>query len=87
ARVVAAAVGRPPADRPAPTGQPAAADVPAAAGRADRPPGGLPGGALSVSPVVASDADTAVAVLAPIAAGLLLTGFAMYKHRGLPRGH
>ncbi|MET8540108.1 hypothetical protein ABZW03_05575 [Kitasatospora sp. NPDC004799] len=29
----------------------------------------------------------ATAVLAPIAAGLLLTGAAMYKHRGLPRGH
>ncbi|MDH6110570.1 hypothetical protein P3T36_006176 [Kitasatospora sp. MAP12-15] len=27
------------------------------------------------------------AVLIPIAAGLLLTGAAMYKHRGLPRGH
>ncbi|MFD7453767.1 hypothetical protein [Kitasatospora sp. NPDC059827] len=30
---------------------------------------------------------TATAVLAPIAAGLLLTGAAMFKHRGLPRGH
>ncbi|WBP88760.1 hypothetical protein [Kitasatospora cathayae] len=30
---------------------------------------------------------TAAAVLAPIAAGLLLTGAAMCKHRGLPRGH
>ncbi|MFF4382473.1 hypothetical protein [Kitasatospora sp. NPDC001547] len=30
---------------------------------------------------------TLTAVLAPIAAGLLLTGAAMYKHRGLPRGH
>ncbi|MFJ3218084.1 hypothetical protein ACIPLC_19440 [Kitasatospora sp. NPDC086801] len=30
---------------------------------------------------------TATAVLAPIAAGLLLTGAAMCKHRGLPRGH
>ncbi|MER5866816.1 hypothetical protein [Kitasatospora sp. NPDC002040] len=27
------------------------------------------------------------AVLVPIAAGLLLTGAAMYKHRGLPSGH
>ncbi|MFE9427678.1 hypothetical protein ACFYNO_32455 [Kitasatospora sp. NPDC006697] len=27
------------------------------------------------------------AVLIPIAAGLLLTGAAMYKHRGLPKGH
>ncbi|MFH9351365.1 hypothetical protein [Kitasatospora sp. NPDC017646] len=32
-------------------------------------------------------AATATAVLAPIAAGLVLTGAAMYKHRGLPRGH
>ncbi|MGW2871368.1 hypothetical protein [Kitasatospora sp. NPDC001225] len=30
---------------------------------------------------------TATAVLVPIAAGLLLTGAAMCKHRGLPRGH
>ncbi|MFG3055122.1 hypothetical protein ACGFZP_29820 [Kitasatospora sp. NPDC048239] len=30
---------------------------------------------------------TGTAVLAPIAAGLLLTGAAMCKHRGLPRGH
>ncbi|WP_031069846.1 hypothetical protein [Streptomyces sp. NRRL WC-3742] len=30
---------------------------------------------------------TAIAVLAPIGAGLLLTGAAMCKHRGLPRGH
>ncbi|MFJ9773869.1 hypothetical protein ACIRVF_21940 [Kitasatospora sp. NPDC101157] len=33
------------------------------------------------------DAATVTAVLAPIAAGLLLTGAAMCKHRGLPRGH
>ncbi|MEV0531271.1 hypothetical protein [Kitasatospora sp. NPDC050463] len=32
-------------------------------------------------------AGTGTAVLAPIAAGLLLTGAAMCKHRGLPRGH
>ncbi|WP_344337318.1 hypothetical protein, partial [Kitasatospora putterlickiae] len=30
---------------------------------------------------------TATSVLAPITAGLLLTGAAMYKHRGLPKGH
>ncbi|MFI6446231.1 hypothetical protein [Kitasatospora sp. NPDC050543] len=30
---------------------------------------------------------TATAVLAPIAAGMLLTAAAMYKHRGLPKGH
>ncbi|MFB7473928.1 hypothetical protein [Kitasatospora sp. NPDC056184] len=32
-------------------------------------------------------AGTTTAVLAPITAGLLLTGAAMYKHRGLPKGH
>ncbi|MGV9270675.1 hypothetical protein ACWDRR_39240 [Kitasatospora sp. NPDC003701] len=32
-------------------------------------------------------AGTGTAVLAPITAGLLLTGAAMCKHRGLPRGH
>ncbi|MFJ4096382.1 hypothetical protein ACIPYS_32810 [Kitasatospora sp. NPDC089913] len=37
---------------------------------------------------VAHDAaGTATAVLAPIAAGLALTAAAMYKHRGLPKGH
>ncbi|MFE5584250.1 hypothetical protein [Kitasatospora sp. NPDC056531] len=36
---------------------------------------------------VADSSATATAVLAPIAAGLLLTGAAMCKHRGLPRGH
>ncbi|MFJ2808521.1 hypothetical protein [Kitasatospora sp. NPDC087271] len=37
--------------------------------------------------VVGDGSATATAVLAPIAAGLLLTGAAMCKHRGLPRGH
>ncbi|MEV7937357.1 MULTISPECIES: hypothetical protein [unclassified Kitasatospora] len=36
---------------------------------------------------VGDGSATATAVLAPIAAGLLLTGAAMCKHRGLPRGH
>ncbi|MFF0412188.1 hypothetical protein ACFYUY_17340 [Kitasatospora sp. NPDC004745] len=36
---------------------------------------------------VGDDSATVTAVLAPIAAGLLLTGAAMCKHRGLPRGH
>ncbi|MER7773099.1 hypothetical protein [Kitasatospora sp. NPDC096140] len=40
----------------------------------------------TVTPVHHGSA-TATAVLAPIAAGLLLTGAAMCKHRGLPRGH
>ncbi|MBO1419996.1 hypothetical protein J0670_36040, partial [Streptomyces sp. FH025] len=38
-------------------------------------------------PAVNGGSATATAVLAPIAAGLLLTGAAMCKHRGLPRGH
>lgn len=54
---------------------------------------------LGRTPVTVTIADTATAttshdgsatvtaVLAPIAAGLLLTGAAMCKHRGLPRGH
>lgn len=36
-------------------------------------------------PLAATESESAV--LIPIAAGLLLTGMAMYKHRGLPRGH
>ncbi|MBV6698541.1 hypothetical protein [Kitasatospora aureofaciens] len=46
--------------------------------------------ALADTATVTASADgsgTATAVLAPIAAGLLLTGAAMWKHRGLPRGH
>lgn len=31
--------------------------------------------------------DDCTAVLVPIGAGMLLTGAAMYKHRGIPRGH
>ncbi|GAA2241028.1 hypothetical protein GCM10010430_23130 [Kitasatospora cystarginea] len=31
--------------------------------------------------------DDLTAVLVPIAGGMLLSGAAMYKHRGLPRGH
>ncbi|MFD5465828.1 hypothetical protein ACFWIQ_23785 [Kitasatospora sp. NPDC127059] len=46
--------------------------------------------ALADTATVTAETDgsaTATAVLAPIAAGLLLTGAAMCKHRGLPRGH
>ncbi|WP_045300708.1 hypothetical protein [Saccharothrix sp. ST-888] len=39
----------------------------------------------AAAPVEAGDELTAV--LVPIAGGMLLTGAAMYKHRGLPRGH
>ncbi|MFE7560753.1 hypothetical protein [Kitasatospora sp. NPDC057500] len=53
------------------------------------PPVTLTGTATGTAAVtVAHDtAGTATAVLAPITAGLLLTGAAMYKHRGLPKGH
>ncbi|MFF7455031.1 hypothetical protein [Kitasatospora sp. NPDC008115] len=53
------------------------------------PPVTLPGTATRTAAVtVAHDTTgTATAVLAPITAGLLLTGAAMYKHRGLPKGH
>ncbi|MCP2310241.1 hypothetical protein [Kitasatospora paracochleata] len=81
AAAVPAVDGHPAGVRPAPArpdGSPAEPDAAAtddlalaAATPAARPDGG----------------DTGTAVLAPIAAGLLLTGAAMYKHRGLPAGH
>ncbi|WP_329564261.1 hypothetical protein [Kitasatospora sp. NBC_01266] len=40
---------------------------------------------VAAGPLAATGTEDAV--LIPIAAGLLLTGAAMYKHRGLPRGH
>ncbi|MEV0191519.1 hypothetical protein AB0I39_23640 [Kitasatospora purpeofusca] len=61
------------------------ADTPAAAGAA--PPTARPAAATAVVTVAHDAAGTATAVLAPIAAGLVLTGAAMYKHRGLPKGH
>ncbi|MFI9786117.1 hypothetical protein ACIHEI_21860 [Kitasatospora sp. NPDC051984] len=42
---------------------------------------------LTASPADPDDNDSTAAVLLPIAAGLLLTAAATYKHRGLPRGH
>ncbi|MFE0461878.1 hypothetical protein ACFW1A_21785 [Kitasatospora sp. NPDC058965] len=43
---------------------------------------------VTVAPAASAQASgMETAVLFPIAAGLLLTGAAMYKHRGLPRGH
>lgn len=42
--------------------------------------------ALTAAIPVEGDGDL-TAVLVPIAGGMLLTGAAMYKHRGLPRGH
>ncbi|MFJ6622991.1 hypothetical protein ACIQOW_36125 [Kitasatospora sp. NPDC091335] len=66
-------------------------------GAAAAPPSPLPGGGGPPGTVAIADtatvtapghgSATATAVLAPIAAGLLLTGAAMCKHRGLPRGH
>ncbi|WP_405013219.1 hypothetical protein [Kitasatospora sp. NBC_01539] len=51
------------------------------------PGDGRPAGPLSAAPVVRAGGHSTVAVAAPIAAGLLLTGLATYRHRGLPRGH
>ncbi len=42
---------------------------------------------MAAAPVGTGTTGTSAAVLVPITAGLLLTGAAMYKHRGLPRGH
>ncbi|MET8630089.1 hypothetical protein ABZW30_41310 [Kitasatospora sp. NPDC004669] len=42
---------------------------------------------LADTATVDDGSATATAVLAPVAAGLLLTGAAVCKHRGLPRGH
>ena len=42
---------------------------------------------VTAAPVGTQTAGTGAAVLVPITAGLLLTGAAMYKHRGLPKGH
>ncbi|MER5636476.1 hypothetical protein ABT095_05950 [Kitasatospora sp. NPDC002227] len=66
-----------------------AVDSPGAAVPAQFPGGQGPEqqdlGLTAAAPV--SGGDEYTAVLVPIAAGLLLTGAAMYKHRGLPRGH
>ena len=42
---------------------------------------------VTAAPVGTQTTGTGAAVLVPITAGLLLTGAAMYKHRGLPKGH
>ncbi|MER7580857.1 hypothetical protein [Kitasatospora sp. NPDC097691] len=74
------------------TGTPADRDTTTApAGPAAPGDGGTPetlaiADTATVTPVE-HGSTTATAVLAPIAAGLLLTGAAMCKHRGLPRGH
>ncbi|MFF7592150.1 hypothetical protein ACFZCK_32210 [Kitasatospora purpeofusca] len=75
--------GSTPAAGPAP-GRPLAG-TPAAAGAA--PATARPAATTAVVTVAHDAAGTATAVLAPIAAGLALTAAAMYKHRGLPKGH
>ncbi|TQF05303.1 hypothetical protein E6W39_27540 [Kitasatospora acidiphila] len=60
---------------------PAQQDAPATA----QPNGDQPAIPQGSEPYLADRVERAV--LIPIAAGLLLTGAAMYKHRGLPRGH
>ena len=74
------AVGRPAAAR-----EPAAGAPPVPAQRQYRESGGPT--AVAAAPVGTGTTGTSAAVLVPITAGLLLTGAAMYKHRGLPRGH
>ncbi|MER7850046.1 hypothetical protein ABTZ03_39630 [Kitasatospora sp. NPDC096077] len=74
---------------PEPVGA-AGAAAPSAAPAAPTGDGTAEALALADTATVTAAVDgsaTATAVLAPIAAGLLLTGAAMCKHRGLPRGH
>lgn len=83
------ATERRPASAPEPgTGPPPGQARPRPAGDPDpgRDPDGGPD-AVAGSPVGAGTTGTSAAVLVPITAGLLLTGAAMYKHRGLPKGH
>ncbi|MFJ5884823.1 hypothetical protein [Kitasatospora cineracea] len=78
ATAATATTGRTPAPRPAP--------APGTPVRAPRPAPGTPDHlALTAAPTRPAG-ENAVAVLLPIAAGLLLTAAAMYKHRGLPGG-
>ncbi|MFJ8625812.1 hypothetical protein ACIRD3_23595 [Kitasatospora sp. NPDC093550] len=72
--------GAPPGRDPAPLAGPT---VPASGGT----PETLAIADTATVTAVDDGSATATAVLAPIAAGLLLTGAAMCKHRGLPRGH
>ncbi|MDH6578800.1 hypothetical protein [Kitasatospora sp. MAP5-34] len=71
---------RPPT--PVPAGQP---PVTATAGSPDQPGTAQDLALAAETPVDSGDDYTTV--LVPIAAGMLLTGAAMYKHRGLPGGH
>ncbi|MGW4805056.1 hypothetical protein ACWEO5_13110, partial [Kitasatospora sp. NPDC004272] len=74
----AAPAARVPAPRPAPAlGTPAATP---------RPAPGVPDQLALTAAPARPPGEKAVAVLLPIAAGLLLTAAAMYKHRGLPGG-
>ncbi|MFJ2189661.1 hypothetical protein ACIOJE_17220 [Kitasatospora sp. NPDC087861] len=61
--------------------------VPAPPGTPAEPPETLTLADTATVTALDDGSATATAVLAPIAAGLLLTGAAMCKHRGLPRGH
>ncbi|KJS53332.1 hypothetical protein VM98_25865 [Streptomyces rubellomurinus subsp. indigoferus] len=94
-----AATARPARDATGTTdgpGAPAAPDGGANPARSATAPTTTPVGAAAPEELALADtatvttvdgSATATAVLAPIAAGLLLTGAAMCKHRGLPRGH
>ncbi|MFI2612829.1 hypothetical protein [Kitasatospora sp. NPDC018619] len=69
--------GPAPGPAPAPPPPPGLGPAPAAMAIAD----------TAAAAASGAGSATATAVLAPIAAGLLLTGAAMCKHRGLPSGH
>ncbi|RKE19164.1 hypothetical protein [Streptomyces sp. TLI_171] len=68
--------------------RPAPVLVPAPVPPAPSPPSPAPDHlALAAAPGRPTDQEGAIAVLIPIAAGVLLTAAAAYKHRGLPGGH
>jgi len=66
--------------------QPPAA-LAASATRARTPGPSAPAREAPAATVHADEAEDHSSALAPILVGLLLTGIASYKHRGLPRGH
>ncbi|WP_354640588.1 hypothetical protein [Kitasatospora camelliae] len=74
------------AERPVPRA--VAAVVPAARPEsAELPLTTSPFALTAATPAPAADTDCGTAVLAPITLGALLSGVALYRHRGLRRGH
>ncbi|MFJ5234599.1 hypothetical protein ACIQBJ_32455 [Kitasatospora sp. NPDC088391] len=93
-RTPAAATPAPPAPPADPAPAPPGTPRPAAGGTPPPPSPTAPAtpaptrlALAAAAPTHPTDTEDAVAVLLPIAAGLLLTAAAMYKHRGLPGGH